>query len=141
MKIIYFILFILVLACSRINSQEQAEYAKRHPRHGVIPLAEMKAKGMLVSSVKKDAASVERGKVLYQKYCMDCHGQEGRGDGMLAQDNELEPANLRDLVKRVDDFDFYMDISKYKGDMPGWLYPLNADERRDVSHYIQTFRD
>jgi mono/diheme cytochrome c family protein len=139
MRFFIFCSLFFLFSCSRINQAERVEYTKRHPRHGVIPLADLEEKGEKLR-VKKDQASIDRGQVLYQKYCMDCHGKEGRGDGMLAQDMELEPANLRETVKKVKDFDFYMDISKYKGEMPGWLYPLNSDQRRDISHYIQTFR-
>lgn len=122
-----YLILILLFSCSQIKKE------KRFYRHGIVPLSGIE--------LKRDQESIKRGQALYQKHCMDCHGQEGRGDGVMAQDNDLNPANLRELVKRVNNFDFFMEVSKSKEQMPGWAQPLDRDQRRDLSHYIQTFLD
>jgi mono/diheme cytochrome c family protein len=47
--------------------------------------------------VPSDAASVEEGKKLYQRYCASCHGPGGKGDGSLALAGGT-PSDLTDEV-------------------------------------------
>jgi mono/diheme cytochrome c family protein len=46
------------------------------------------------------ARAVRRGKVLYGLHCQTCHGEEGRGDGVLAEHLKVEPSDLRALGRR-----------------------------------------
>lgn len=32
----------------------------------------------------------------FQSYCMPCHGEQGKGDGMLAESLDVKPRNLSD---------------------------------------------
>lgn len=41
---------------------------------------------------------LNRGALVYVRYCRGCHGQEGRGDGPYATSMEPRPANLRELA-------------------------------------------
>lgn len=43
-------------------------------------------------------SSLERGREVYQGYCVSCHGGAGRGDGPLAADLPVRPANLTMLA-------------------------------------------
>jgi len=47
---------------------------------------------------------VARGAVLYAAYCAGCHGDDGRGDGPVARELRLHPADLRqpDLLAQSD---------------------------------------
>lgn len=47
-----------------------------------------------------DLASAAKGKIVYQRYCGSCHGREGRGDGVLAQDLTVAPPDLTVLAKK-----------------------------------------
>lgn len=42
----------------------------------------------------------ERGAFLYQFHCAGCHGEEGRGDGPVAEFLEVKPIDLTALGKR-----------------------------------------
>jgi hypothetical protein len=44
-----------------------------------------------------------RGKLLYQIYCMNCHGEAGKGDGPLVEELKIRPADLTRLVRREDE--------------------------------------
>ena len=43
-----------------------------------------------------DPKSIENGKILYEKLCAECHGDTGKGDGMMAADLEVKPPDLTD---------------------------------------------
>lgn len=135
---------LLISACSRINPQEQAAYQNKsemnHVRHGIVPYSEVELVKNKVA-LKLDPQSVQRGKVLYEQHCLSCHGVTGIGNGPIAQESGIAPANLRKTVKDVENFDFYMSVSNWKGEMPGWKNPLSKDQRNDIANYIKTFRD
>ena len=80
---------------------------------------------------KLDRAAASRGEMTFRTYCSSCHGKEARGDGALAKDLKVEPANLTELSKRNDgEFPFEMVVEtidhgrSVRGhgteDMPAW---------------------
>ncbi|QGX97813.1 c-type cytochrome [Roseovarius faecimaris] len=44
--------------------------------------------------------SLERGREIFASYCASCHGSSGTGDGILATDLPVRPADLTMLSKR-----------------------------------------
>jgi mono/diheme cytochrome c family protein len=44
--------------------------------------------------------TAESGDSLYRTYCASCHGQQGRGDGPVAQFLKVPPANLTRIAAR-----------------------------------------
>ena len=132
-KIISLFLFLQIFsACSRINQESKAYYDSKKMRHGIVPLS-----GKVVK--KLELASVARGKVLYEKNCLSCHGVNGEGDGALAPKG-TRPVNLRELAHEVRNFKFFISISQWQGDMPGWKEPINEIEREDLTSYIKSLR-
>lgn len=118
-------IILLLSACSRINQRSRDHYQEsRNIRHGIVPVPGNVAK-------KLDPASIERGKVLYQQHCMGCHGVSGDEKGV----------NLKKLAHEVRDFKFFMSISQWQGDMPGWKEPISAKEREDLASYIMSLRN
>lgn len=81
-----------------------------------------------------------RGKILYEHNCFSCHGDKGQGDGPLAHQQDHPPANLQKMAREVKDFKFFMSISQWQGDMPGWKESYNDIDREDLVAYIKTFR-
>jgi mono/diheme cytochrome c family protein len=47
-----------------------------------------------------DASDGNPGRVAYFKYCSACHGDDGRGDGVVASTMRPKPANLTTLAQR-----------------------------------------
>lgn len=78
--------------------------------------------------------------MLYEKHCLSCHGKNGEGDGPLALKSDHKPANLRKLAKEVPNFKFFMSISQWQGDMPGWKEKFNETDREDLVAYIKSFK-
>lgn len=50
-----------------------------------------------------NTTSQERGRQIYQGYCVSCHGGVGKGDGPLAADLPIRPADLTQLAANNDD--------------------------------------
>lgn len=51
---------------------------------------------------KIDRSAANRGELTFKTYCASCHGSQARGDGPLAKDLKIKPANLTELSKRND---------------------------------------
>ncbi|MFP5491243.1 MAG: cytochrome c [Bacteriovoracia bacterium] len=132
----FFLLVFLVLSCSRLNTVEREAYDTRQMRHGIVPLSSPKP-----TIVKKEMLkdSILRGQELYKKNCLECHGERGRGDGHLAKQQKVQPANLQRTLKEVAHFEFYLSISQLQGEMPGWRAPLDHRDREDIINYLRTF--
>jgi mono/diheme cytochrome c family protein len=134
-----FLLSLLLLGCSRINQKERAYYDERSfMRHGIVPLEQKDGETKEVQQ-KFDAQSVARGKMLYEKNCLGCHGADGTGNGPDAAKQKYPPANLKQTVKDVPRFTFYLSVSQWQGEMPGWKTPYSAQDREDLAAYIRTF--
>ena len=136
---IFIALAILSASCSRINVESQERYRQEHDvvknmRHGIVPLT---IKGVLKIP---DETSVARGKALYDNHCLSCHGENGRGNGPKAIDQKSSPVNLQRLVQEVPDFDFFVSVSNWQGDMPGWKEKFSSTELEDIKSYLKTFK-
>lgn len=80
---------------------------------------------------KVDASAAYRGEPTYRTYCSSCHGKQARGDGPLANDLKVPPANLSELAARHEgQFPFAMVLETIEHgrsvrghgsqDMPAW---------------------
>ncbi len=101
------------------------------------------------SHIDKLVGQANRGKALYQRYCIFCHGEYGDGRGESAPYLDPKP---RDFTKAVFkcrstpsgslplDSDLYATISRgiHASGMPSWK-PLLRQERADLVAYIKTF--
>jgi mono/diheme cytochrome c family protein len=101
------------------------------------------------SHIGKLTGNAKRGKALYERYCIFCHGTYGDGKGESAPFLDPKP---RDFTKAVFkcrstpsgslplDSDLYNTISRgiHASGMPSWK-PLLRQERADLVAYIKTF--
>ena len=115
----------------------------------IFPLVWSMAGFAQESHVGKLVGRATRGKALYVRYCVSCHGPEGDGRGESAPYLDPKP---RDFTKAVFkcrstpsgtlplDSDLYDTISRgvYSSAMPPWK-PLLRQERIDLVAYIKTF--
>lgn len=118
------------ISCSRINQSSKDYYDSKKIRHGIIPLNH--------SVVQKlDQASVKRGEQLYKEHCLSCHGIDGEGKGPITPEG-MKPVNLRKVAREVKNFKFFMSISQWQGDMPGWKETFDDKQREDLVAYIKS---
>jgi mono/diheme cytochrome c family protein len=86
-------------------------------------------------------SGTETGKRLYERHCMDCHGPQGRGDGVKAPFLSPRPGNLvsaatsaksdKDLLKIIAN-------GRPRTAMPAWKDQLSEEAQRDVLRYIRS---
>ena len=84
---------------------------------------------------------LERGRSIYEQSCLECHGVEGRGDGVKAPFLSPRPGNLvsaatsaksdKDLLKIIAN-------GRARTAMPAWKDQLSDDEQREVLRYIRS---
>ena len=93
--------------------------------------------------------SASKGRVLYQRYCMSCHGPRGDGRGETAEWLAVKPRDFRQGVFKwrstpsgslplISDLDKTILEGIYNTSMPPW-YPIGHKARLDLIAYIQTF--
>jgi len=89
----------------------------------------------------KSQGTVNKGKPVYTKYCLNCHGTEGKGDGPLGQ--VLNPP-AADLTATGDTSDQILLNAIRNGrpgtSMPPWKGDLSSQEIQEVLAYIRSFR-
>ncbi|MDH3744840.1 MAG: cytochrome c [Acidobacteriota bacterium] len=72
---------------------------------GILPLALalgvlLAAPGPIGAEEKASQSPPPRGRILYRLHCSSCHGVSGAGDGTIADDLRVEPADLTRIAKR-----------------------------------------
>jgi len=91
----------------------------------------------------------DRGKAVYARYCVSCHGERGDGAGEYAPYTMPRPRDFRQgtfkwrstpsgSLPLVSDLEHTIREGVYWTLMPSW-YPLSKRARMDVIAYIQTF--
>lgn len=96
------------------------------------------------------AQDTTAGKVVYQKWCAGCHGDNGAGDGAGARHMIPPPRDFTGAIYQIrstpsgqlpTDADLRRSIEEgLPGTaMPGWKSRLSDRQRRDVLAYIKTF--
>ena len=97
--------------------------------------------------VPADAASVERGRILYSITCIQCHGKKADGNGTISGALLFQPANLTaDVVQNKPDGALFLTISNgIQGTggqihMPALNENLYVRDRWDVVNYLRTLK-
>lgn len=92
------------------------------------------------SSVPFDASSISYGAELYSEYCVECHGYQGKGNGIKAKTltTVLPDLLTEPHTKEHTPGDFYHWISfgMKDTDMPGYDDKLSEEERWDLVNYV-----
>lgn len=82
------------------------------------------------------------GKKVYENSCVQCHGEDGEGDGVLTRVYSMTPANHADAagMDKISNEKMRAIITKGGAGaslMPGWGGILSKDEIEDVMSYIR----
>ncbi len=99
--------------------------------------------GAPVNPVEADEVSLTRGEMLYRVHCALCHGETGKGDGVIAAFlQERKPPDLTtDAVQVKSDGALFLVISNgTEGGMPALNENLTVRERWDVVNYVRTLK-
>lgn len=83
---------------------------------------------------------IPRGKKVYEKYCLACHGSQGRGDGATQFDPPVADLTSSEVLMKPDS---RLLRSIHEGRvntaMDAWKSTLSDEAIRDVLAYILTF--
>ena len=88
----------------------------------------------------------EKGEMLYQAYCTQCHGKNGDGWGVNAASMDVLPkdhTDTKEMISRTDD-DIFKAIKEggkavsKSSLMPNWDANMTDDEIRDLVAYVRT---
>ena len=93
--------------------------------------------------VTSDAASLERGRALYEKACASCHGRDGRGSA-APRSSEQYREPTRDLTapwtfrggSAPEELWLRLTTGMLPGPMPSYADSLTAEQRWDVVNYV-----
>lgn len=91
--------------------------------------------------IEADEVSIERGSILFQINCQQCHGPNGEGNGPIAPFlANKKPANLTsDVTQQKNDGTLFLTISNGVPDaMPALNENLTVRERWDLVNFIRT---
>lgn len=95
----------------------------------------------IVSATPASPPATDLGRAIYEQRCLECHGPQGRGDGVKAPFLSPRPGNLvsaatsaksdKDLLKIIAN-------GRARTAMPGWKDQLSDEEQREVLRYIRS---
>jgi mono/diheme cytochrome c family protein len=103
----------------------------------------------VASARAADTGDVKTGKLVYERYCMSCHGAQGNGQGEAAEYMAIKPRDYRQGTYKWrstpsgslpldSDLEHTLMNGLYGTYMPTWR-ALDDRSRRDVIAYIKTF--
>jgi mono/diheme cytochrome c family protein len=94
----------------------------------------------MVNPVDDEKTSIERGKNLYAKHCLSCHGLTGQGDGAAATELKVDPSDLSlDDLDVQKDGEIYFKIERGRDEMHKFKNIITEDDIWDLVNYIRTF--
>ncbi|MGC1374698.1 MAG: c-type cytochrome [Anaerolineales bacterium] len=118
--------------------------ARSIPIEGAAYIA---GQGAPANPVPADAASVERGRILYSVTCIQCHGPNADGNGIVGLALVNKPADLTSLVtqSKLDGALFLTITNGIQGTggqihMPALNENLTVRDRWDVVNYLRTLK-
>src|SRR5207253_10152418 len=92
----------------------------------------------LKNPVKNNLLAEQKGKEVYNLYCLTCHGETGFGDGPAGTSFDRKPANFhRERIKAQSDGSFFWKITKGRLNMPAFKQILTEEQRWQVVSYIR----
>lgn len=90
-----------------------------------------------------DGISIKLGERLYNRTCIMCHGEEGKGDGSITKNssNTIEPkAFIKTILSEEQIYLFAKHGGQYWGaansDMPDWGDKFSDTELKSIARYI-----
>lgn len=97
--------------------------------------------GSPVNPVEADEVSIQRGSELFKLNCVICHGENGKGDGVIGTFFTNKPADLTaSNVQTLADGAIFLVISNgVDGRMPPLNENFNVRERWDLVNFVRTF--
>jgi mono/diheme cytochrome c family protein len=86
--------------------------------------------------------AIERGRRVFTIYCAPCHGESGKGDGVVPAHGGVPPPSLMtESVRNKKDRILFAVISNGLGNMAGYGAQLEREDRWKVIRYVRTLKE
>lgn len=112
------------------------------PTRGIERVPPLSEASRLPNPVKPTERELLQGKELYNIFCVPCHGESGRGDGLVGKKYVPTPDDLRpgsEAAKRSDGELFVIISSGFEG-MPAFRADLSPADRWRIVAYLRTLK-
>jgi len=102
----------------------------------------MRAGNELVNPLSPDdRAALERGRIVYGRYCELCHASDGKGSGPLSNHGFRSPPTLhRDFAKQMKDGQMFHLVTFGRGAMPGHAGQIPVNDRWKVVLHVRALQ-
>lgn len=110
------------------------------PPKDIIELvrARLEAGRTLSNPVPKSPESLARGREMYERHCIVCHGAQGRGNGLVGQKFVPQPMELNfDYVQLQPDGQIFYTISHGSIAMPFYRDAIAVQDRWHLVNFIK----
>jgi len=122
--------------------------AQRMPPPGAVPVTGIEDSLDILTDLKNlknpvppTAASLARGRMLYDTYCIVCHGPAGHADGTVVPKFVPPPDLTLDATKQRSDGYIYAMIKQGRGIMPKYGDKIRSPvDRWSVVNYVRTLQ-
>ena len=121
-----------------------ANGAQRMPVPGTVPITGHEDSLDILTDLRnvtnpvgRSAASLERGQLLFDTYCIVCHGPAGHADGTVVPKFVPPPDLTLDASRQRSDGYIYAMIKQGRGIMPKYGDKLRGVDRWDVVNYVR----
>ena len=118
------------------------------PVTGAAPVLDVETADRIVNPRTRTSASINRGKFVYETYCLVCHGAGGHGDGPISADAGGPFAGVRSLVtdtvgRRSDGYLYGVIVNAQlmgRGLMPRYGDKIRGNDQWDLVNYVRTLQ-
>jgi S-disulfanyl-L-cysteine oxidoreductase SoxD len=118
------------------------------PVTGLGPVLDVETADRIVNPRTRTSASINRGKIVYETYCLVCHGETGRGDGPISADAGGPFSGVRSLVtdtvgRRSDGYLYGVIVNAQlmgRALMPRYGDKIRGTDQWDLVNYVRTLQ-
>ena len=94
------------------------------------------AEKSLYNPIASTPENIEAGKLQYERFCQHCHGETGKGDGLVAKAYKGVPVYSSDALKDINDGHIYHVITHGKGRMWPHGSQISSQNRWKIVLYV-----
>lgn len=106
--------------------------------YGETPEEAERAGRELVNPLEYTEAHLKSGKVLYETYCLTCHGNEGKGDGPLIPKFPNPPSFRTQPVKNYSEGRIFHIVTRGSGMMQSHASQIRPEDRWKIAMYVKS---
>lgn len=94
------------------------------------------SEALLTNPLAATPENIEGGKTQYERFCQHCHGELGKGDGLVAKAYKGVPVYSSDALKTINDGHIYHTITHGKGRMWPHGSQISSENRWRIVLYV-----